>query len=122
MRPVSNQGSDPRSCRTAPDFRGKAACEASKSKENIKLVGLISNLDDAAPEASKLFSNGGEVGAINSPGYSHRMGASISLGHVTPNLAAPGTEPEVKAEDGTTFTATVTAMPMYNPQKTNMRD
>lgn len=104
------------------DFRGKAACEASKGKENIKLVGLTAKLDDAAPEESKLFSNGAEVGAINSPGYSHRMGVAISLGHVSPELAAPGTELEVKAADGTTFTATVAAMPMYDPQKTNMRD
>ena len=104
------------------EFRGKEAAMAKKSQENIKLVGLVCSLDDAAPEASKLFSNGEEVGVINSPGYSHRMGASISLGHVKPDLAAPGTELEAKAEDGTTFTATVTAMPMFDPQKSKMRD
>lgn len=104
------------------DFRGKDACMAAKGKEKIKLVGLSCSLDEAAPEASKLFANGEEVGVINSPGYSHRMGASISLGHVKVGNDAPGTVLEAKAEDGTTFTATVTAMPMYDPQKKNMRN
>ncbi|MEZ5525765.1 MAG: aminomethyltransferase family protein [Pseudomonadales bacterium] len=104
------------------DFRGKAACMAKKGQEKIKLVGLICSLDDAAPEGSKLFANGEEVGVITAPGYSHRMEASIALGHIKPELSEPGTEVEAKAEDGTTFTATVTAMPMYDPQKKNMRN
>jgi len=104
------------------DFRGKEAALASKGQEKIKLVGLLCNLDDAAPEDSTLFHNGEEVGVITAPGYSHRMQASIALAHVKPELSEPGTELEVKTSEGQSFSATVSAMPMYDPQKKNMRD
>ena len=73
------------------------------------------------PAGGKIYSNGEEVGVVNSVGHSHRMGKAISLVHVKPGLHEPGIELEGKTEDGVSFTATVTAMPMYDPQKKAMR-
>ncbi len=103
------------------EFRGKEAVMAKKGQEKIKLVGITADLSEAMPEGGKLYSNGEEVGIINSPGHSHRMKKAISLAHVKVGLHEAGTELEGKTEDGTSFTATVTAMPMYDPQKKAMR-
>lgn len=102
------------------EFRGKAAAMAKQGQEKIKLVGLICDLNESAVGGEKLFINGEEVGVLNSPCWSSRMNSSIALGHVTPEHNAPGTQLEVRGE-GTSFTATVAEMPLYDPQKKNMR-
>lgn len=103
------------------DFRGKDAAMASKGKEKIKLVGVICDLDDAPHEESTLFVNGEEVGVLNAMAYSHRMKASIALGHIRADLSQPGTKLEVKAGDGSSCSATITTLPMIDPQKSVMR-
>ncbi|MEM7430061.1 MAG: glycine cleavage T C-terminal barrel domain-containing protein, partial [Pseudomonadota bacterium] len=60
--------------------------------------------------------SGQEVGVVNSPCYSHRLGKSLALGHVQPDAAAAGTTLVVNGGDIDT-TATIVDIPVYDPQK-----
>jgi aminomethyltransferase len=63
-----------------------------------------------------LLLDGEEVGVINSPCYSQRMGKSLALAHVRPGINA-GTVLRLISETLQT-TATVVGSPVYDPQKT----
>ncbi len=77
-----------------------------------------------SPEHSELQSrqkpllrmNGEDVGTVNSPGYSHRLGKSLALVHLSPGACTPGTQLELVSDDLNT-TATVEAMPFFDPSK-----
>ena len=62
-----------------------------------------------------LILDGQNVGTINSPCYSHRMGKSLGLAHVEPGLSI-GTTLKVLG-DGLNTTARITASPVYDPGK-----
>jgi aminomethyltransferase len=62
-----------------------------------------------------LMLDGQDVGVINSPCYSHRMGKSLALAHVQPGLALR-TSLCVSGE-GLETTATITNSPIYDPYK-----
>jgi aminomethyltransferase len=62
-----------------------------------------------------LMLDGQDVGVINSPCYSHRMGKSLALAHVQPGLSV-GTTLTVSG-DGLETTARITASPVYDPGK-----
>ena len=100
--------------RTKGDFRGKTALMAAKGRERIRNVGLIVDHGDAA--AGALYLDGAEVGAINSPCWSHRMGKSLALAHIRAGIA-DGTMLEVRG-DGIATTARVAPLPFYDPEKT----
>ena len=97
------------------DFRGKAALMAAKGQETLRNVGLDIDHDDMVAGGEDLLVDGQSVGVINSPCYSHRLGKSLALGHVAPDLA-DGTVVQVKG-DGIDTTATISALPFYDPQK-----
>ena len=65
----------------------------------------------------KLLVDGKEVGVVNSPVYSHRMGKSLALGHIAAEHAAPGTKVRVEG-GGISCDATVSSLPFYDPEKT----
>jgi len=99
------------------DYRGKDAAMALKGKEKVKNVGLAIDHPEALAGGEKVMLDGAEVGVVNSPIYSHRMGKSLALGHVTPTAAAPGTAVRIEG-DGVTCDATVSSLPFYDPEKT----
>lgn len=96
------------------DFRGKTALMAAKGREKLRNVGLV--VDHGDMMGGTLSLDGVEVGVINSPAWSHRMGKALAMGHVRPDIA-DGSVLEVSDGERTT-TATVAPLPFYDPQKT----
>ncbi len=99
------------------DYRGKDAAMALKGKDKVKNVGLDIDHNEALAGGEKVMLNGKEAGTVNSPVYSHRMGKSLALGHVTPEAAAAGTKVRIEG-DGISCDATVSSLPFYDPEKT----
>ena len=97
------------------DFRGKAALMAARNTPGLRNVGLIVDHPDMVNGAEELLLEGRKVGVINSPCYSHRLGQSLALGHVDPDVT-DGTVVTVKG-DGIDTTAVISALPFYDPQK-----
>lgn len=102
--------------RSGGDYRGKEAALAAKGTERFRLAGLSAALDDALPGGETLLFEGIEVGTVNSPAWSQRLGKSLALVHVRPDIA-PGTELEIIGED-TSCTGIVAAIPFFDPGKT----
>ncbi len=98
------------------DFRGKQAAMNAKGNEKINNVCVVVDHPDMVNGEETLTLNGEAVGAVNSPCYSHRMGKSLALAHVSPKAAAEGTVLQVSGGDIET-TATVAKMPIYDSQK-----
>ncbi|MEM9044030.1 MAG: aminomethyltransferase family protein [Pseudomonadota bacterium] len=101
--------------RSKGEFRGKAALMAAEGQEKIRNVGLDIAHDDMVAGGETLSLDGADVGRINSPAYSHRLGKSLALAHIDPKIAE-GTTLTVTG-DGISTTATVVQMPIYDPQK-----
>lgn len=99
-----------------PDFRGRDALMAAKGHEKIINVCLDIDHSDMVNGGEMLSVDNEEVGVVNSPGYSHRLGKSLALAHVSPQASQVGTALQVSG-DGIDTTAVVVAMPVYDPQK-----
>jgi len=97
------------------DFRGKQALMAAKGSEKVNNVCLDIDHTDMVAGGETLSLDGQAVGVINSPCYSHRMGKSLALGHIRPDISA-GSVLAVTGE-GLQTTATVVPSPIYDPQK-----
>ena len=97
-------------------YRGYDALMSAKGKDKIINVGLDIDYSDMVNGEEELHLDGKAVGVINSPGHSHRLNKSLALAHVSPEAAAVGTKLNV-VSDGINTTATVVAMPIYDPQK-----
>ncbi|MEL6701315.1 MAG: glycine cleavage T C-terminal barrel domain-containing protein, partial [Pseudomonadota bacterium] len=80
------------------DFPGKAALQREMQQGSKKaFVQLVVENDDYdAPYMSTLWHDGEVVGETTSGAYGYRVGKAIALAMVKPELAAPGTELEVK--------------------------
>ena len=102
--------------KTKAGYRGHDALMASKGNEKINNVCLVIDHPDMVNGEESLSVNGENVGVVNSPCFSHRLGKSLALAHVAPSASAPGTTLELEGE-GIKTTATVVAMPLYDPQK-----
>ena len=97
-------------------FRGQEALMQAKGNEKIKNVCLVVNHGDMLNGEEELLMNGELVGVVNSPCYSHRMGKSLALAHVSPAAAHSGTQLSVAGGDINTK-AEVVAMPIYDADK-----
>lgn len=97
------------------DFRGKAALTAAKGNDKVNNVCLDIDHPDMVEGGETLTLDGQEVGVLNSPCYSHRMGKSLALAHINPGISA-GTTLGVSGE-GITTTATIVESPIYDPKK-----
>ncbi|WP_306116925.1 MULTISPECIES: aminomethyltransferase family protein [unclassified Roseovarius] len=97
------------------DFRGKAAVMAAKGNEAVNNICLDVAHTDMLAGGEVLSLDGQEVGVVNSPCFSHRMGKSLALAHVRPGVGA-GAVLQVDG-DGIETTATVVQSPIYDPQK-----
>ena len=103
---------------TEANYRGKEAVLASKGQEKIKNVCLVIDHSDMVAGGETLSLNGSEVGVVNSPCYSHRLGKSLALAHVSPAASKAGTTLDLAGGDIET-TAEVVAAPIYDPDKSN---
>ncbi len=102
--------------RNKTGFRGHQALMAANGSEKIKNVCLVIDHDDMVNGEETLLLDDAEVGTVNSPCYSHRLGKSLALAHVAPLASAVGTTLQL-AGGGIETSATVVAMPIYDPQK-----
>ena len=100
------------------EFRGKAAALAAHGSERFLGAGIVAAHDDMLAGGETLLCDGEEVGVVNSPCWSRRMGKSLALCHIRPDAASPGTRLEVRGEAGFACAATVERTPFYDPQKT----
>ena len=98
------------------DYRGKAAALASKGQERFLGAGISVNHTDALVGGEVLRVKGKDVGTVNSPGWSHRLGKSLALVHLHPSACKAGKELEVMSDDLTT-TAVVEKIPFFDPAK-----
>ena len=97
-------------------YRGADALAAAKGQEKILNVCLEIEHSDMVNGEEIISINGKTVGVVNSPCYSHRLGKSLSLAHVKPEFAKPGTRVHINGGD-IDCDATVVAMPVYDPDK-----
>ncbi len=98
------------------DFRGKDAVLASRGKERFRGAGISIDYDDAVTGGEILRLDGQDVGTINSPGYSHRLGKSLALVHLAPQACVPGTKLKVVSDEINT-TAVVENIPFFDAGK-----
>lgn len=101
--------------RNKGEFRGKDAVMSAKGREVVTNVCLDVAHNDMLSGGEVISLDGQEVGVVNSPCFSHRMGKSLALAHVQPGLEV-GTVLQVTGE-GMKTTATVVQSPIYDPQK-----
>lgn len=97
-------------------YRGHEAVMTAKGNERILNVCLTIDHDDMVNGGEVLSRDGVDVGVVNSPCYSHRMGKSLALAHVLPAAALRGTRLRLTG-DGIDTTASVANLPIYDPEK-----
>ena len=103
--------------RAKENFRGKEAAFASEASPRFQLAGISIDHSDALAGGETLSADGSEVGVINSPAYSHRLGKSLALAHLAPSATATGTSLQVTSDDFS-GSAQVEAIPFFDPKKT----
>ena len=82
-----------------------------------KLVGFeIAGAGEGRPkECHLVIRDGAIVGRITSIARSPNLGKTIGLAYVAPDQAEPGRRIEIRADGGRTVTATVAALPFFDP-------
>ena len=98
------------------DFRGKQAVLAAESSPRFVGAGISSPNEEPWAGGEVLKLDGAEVGVLNSPCWSHRLGKSLALVHLQGHAAQPGTVLEVSG-DGVNGSATVESIPFFDPAK-----
>ncbi len=105
------------------DFRGKAAIQAEK-QQGVK-KGFITLIVDAgdtdAPYMSTIWKDGEIVGETTSGGWGYRVDASIALGMVRADLAAPGTVLEVEIYGERCRAVVQEDQPLWDPSNERLR-
>ncbi|WP_417599797.1 aminomethyltransferase family protein [Pararhodobacter oceanensis] len=96
-------------------FRGKSAVLAAKGAPAVANICLDIDHADMVAGGEVLSMDGVEVGVVNSPCYSHRLGKSLALAHIKPDIAV-GSILDLSG-GGITTTATVVQSPIYDPEK-----
>ncbi|CUK17840.1 Aminomethyltransferase [Ruegeria denitrificans] len=104
------------------EFVGKAETEAVRTEgAKQKLVTMtidVDGIDVSNDEA--ILKDSVAVGYVSSGGYAHRVGASMAMGYVAAENAAPGTILQVEIL-GDFYDATVLGAPIYDANGANMR-
>jgi dimethylglycine dehydrogenase len=87
----------------------------------LKLAGMVVEAEDADSWGyNPIFDGEKQVGMTSSGGYGHRVGKSIALGYIKPELTEPGTRLEVEVL-GKKLPAEVVAMPLYDPENRRIK-
>ncbi|WP_299548963.1 FAD-dependent oxidoreductase [uncultured Tateyamaria sp.] len=105
------------------DFPGKAALQAEKQQGSKKrfVTMLVEAGDQDSPYMSTVWNGDDVVGETTSGAWGYRINASIALGVVRNDLAAPGTELEVEMY-GKRYKAVVQAdQPLWDPENERLR-
>ncbi len=102
--------------RNGGEYRGKQAALDAKGSERFVFAGIEVDHDDMVAGGETLRLDGADVGTVNSPAWSHRLGKSLALVHVAPDAAAVDTKLEVVGEDNI-WPAVVSRIPFYDPDK-----
>ena len=103
--------------RSGAGYRGQQAALAAVGSERFVFAGISIDHSDMVAGGETLRTDGRDVGTVNSPAWSHRMGKSLALVHLAPDAAAAGTVLEVVGEDAS-YHAAVERIPFYDPDKT----
>ncbi|MGB3177083.1 MAG: FAD-dependent oxidoreductase [Albidovulum sp.] len=105
------------------EFAGKAALLAEKQRGVKKsFVTLIVEAGDAdAPYMSTIWHDGKVVGETTSGAWGYRVNASIALGMVRADLAAPGTELEVEIYGERCRAIVQPDQPLWDPDNARIR-
>ncbi len=99
------------------DYRGKDAALAAVGSERFILAGIVIEHSDLVGGGEILRIAGKDVGVVNSPAYSHRLGKSLALGHIEPATNVENTAIEVVG-DGVAYSAIIGTLPFFDPGKT----
>ena len=102
--------------RSGADYRGKAAALAAMGNERFVGAGISIEHTEMVEGGETLTLAGDEVGTVNSPCWSHRLGKSLALVHLAPHAAEPGIHLGVVG-DGVEHRATVESIPFFDPTK-----
>ncbi len=105
------------------DFPGKAALLNEKQQGSKKsfCTLIVDAGDQDAPYMSTIWKDDEVVGETTSGDYGYRVGASIALGMIRPDLATPGTEVEINIY-GQKCKATVQEdRPLWDPENERLR-
>ncbi|MXV97983.1 MAG: aminomethyl transferase family protein [Acidimicrobiaceae bacterium] len=102
--------------RSGADYRGRQAALAAAGTERFVFAGISIDHTDMVAGGETLRLEGRDVGTVNSPAWSHRMGKSLALVHLAPDAADAGTALEVVGEDAS-YRATVERIPFYDSEK-----
>jgi dimethylglycine dehydrogenase len=110
----------PRFVDMTKDFMGKAAMQAAPRRSACATL-LVDGPPDADPWGREaVLSRGEVVGRLTSGGYSVAFGTSIAMGYLRPDLAAPGTEVQVRMQ-GALWPARVVADSPHDPENLGPR-
>ena len=97
------------------EFQGSKALFAAEGKDKQRFAGVSADIPGLLDEEGKLMLNGEVVGQINSPGYSHRLGKSLGLCHIRPDIQT-GTVLQNVGTNGS-VDVVVEDVPFHDPQK-----
>jgi len=104
------------------NYIGKAANEARKGNETKIFSGIVCDADVACGEpiagGEKIYANGEEVGYVTAALFSTRLNKSVALCYLKPGIEV-GAAVEVKG--AIDCSATVSALPFYDPEKLRPR-
>ncbi|WP_127113624.1 GcvT family protein [Shimia sediminis] len=105
------------------DFPGKAAIQ-NEMQQGVKktFVTMVLDAGDAdAPYMSCVWKDGEIIGETTSGGWGYRVNASIALGMVKPEHAAPGTELEVEIYGEKVRAVVQEDQPLWDPANERLR-
>ena len=106
------------------DFLGRDALLAWKERGlgNLLVTLEVGGVDDADALGNNALTKDGElIGRATSGGFGFRLGKSLALGMVRPDLAAPGTTMEIEIL-GRQYPATVLIESPFDPLQARLRD
>ena len=106
------------------DFLGREGLAAWQARgiDNLLVTLEVSGTEDAdALGNNALLRNGEIIGRATGGGYGFRIGKSLALGMVKPELADPGTEIEIEIL-GKNYPATVVPESPFDPKNERLRD
>lgn len=106
--------------RKKPDYLGREAVLKKEGQEKIRMTGASCKSDKGVIEGgTDLYLNGEKVGVVSSSEYSHRLGRSLGMVHVRPDVAAGAVLKLGNAKDARDVT--VEDLPFYDKEKKRMR-
>jgi sarcosine oxidase subunit alpha len=103
------------------DFVGRFAAELVQARGvRERLVGFTLPADVLPEEGAQVVVDGRPAGRVTSARLSERLGCTIGLAWVGPELGADGTEIAIRI-DGSNERASVTLAPFYDPAGERLR-